>query len=59
MTISVKDCIFEKGITAPETPYIFSYAFSAVRLENNTFETKTNMFEVSDPGTVSAPNYLL
>jgi hypothetical protein len=59
ITISVKDCTFEKGSTAPASPYIRSARVTAVKLEGNTFEVKPKMFEVTDPGALSAPNFLL
>jgi hypothetical protein len=44
-TISVKNCIFEKGVTAPGSPYISLDSRKAVRMEGNTFDAKTKMFE--------------
>jgi hypothetical protein len=58
-TTSVKNCMFENAITTQGPPYIRSLGVTAVRLEGNTSDPKPKMFEVEDPGTLSAANYLL
>jgi hypothetical protein len=57
--LSVKNCKFENAITTQGPPYICFKWFSAVRMEGNTFDATTKMFEFDDDGTLSAPNYLL
>jgi hypothetical protein len=57
--VTVQNCIFEKPITAPGSRYIRAYKGGSVRMEGNTFAAATKIFEVSDSGTFSSPNYLL
>jgi hypothetical protein len=57
--VTVENCIFEKAITAPGSRYIRASEGGLVRMKGNTFDATTGMFEVSDIGTLSAPNFLL
>jgi hypothetical protein len=57
--VTVKNCIFEKPITAPGSRFILALEDGSVRMEGNTFDATTDKFEVEDAGDVSALNYLL
>jgi hypothetical protein len=57
--VTVQNCMFEKLITAPYSRYIRAHQRGAVRMESNTFDAATKVFEITDSGTPSALNYLL
>jgi hypothetical protein len=52
--VTVENCIIEKAIPAPDSRYIRSHEAGSVRMVGNTFDTTTGMFEVYEPGTLSA-----